>query len=381
MSSKWVECKFEDILSIPIRNGLSKPKAVRGIGVKMVNMGEIFRYSRIYDIDMERVPTTDRELITSRLVAGDLLFARQSLVLEGAGKCSIIMETEEDLVYESHLIRARLNNKIAQPSFYFYYFNSPIGKGNVRSIVEQVAAAGIRGSDLKKLSIPLPPLSEQKTIAATLSCLDDMAELNNHTNQLLEEIAQAIFKHWFVDFEFPNEDGQPYKSSGGAMVDSELGEIPEGWRVGILDECIDFINGYAFSSKDLLDEHSDDCYHVFKMGHIKKGGGLNNDGTKSYIPKDQFNLSSKYILKKGDLLMCMTDMKANVALLGHTALMNEDNKYVVNQRVGLLRINNDFGISYLYLYILTNSKDILENLRGRANSGVQVNLYRKQIKT
>ena len=235
-------------------------------------------------------------------------------------------------------------------------------------------------SALMNYIVPLIPLSEQKSIAATLSCLDDMIELNNRTNQILEEIAQAIFKSWFIDFEFPNEDGEPYKSSGGEMVVSELGKIPKGWRVGTLDECIDFINGYAFASKDLLDEYAHNCYHVFKMGHIKKGGGFNSDGTKSYVPKDGFDLNSKYILRKGDLLMCMTDMKANVALLGHTALMNEDNKYVVNQRVGLLRINNDIGISYPYLYILTNSKDFIENLRGRANSGVQVNLSTNEIK-
>ncbi len=92
---------------------------------------------------------------------------------------------------------------------------------------------------LNSLNVNIPTLSEQKAIAATLSCLDYMIELNNHANQVLEEMAQAIFKHWFVDFEFPNEDGQPYKSSGGAMLDSELGEIPEGWRVGRFNELID----------------------------------------------------------------------------------------------------------------------------------------------
>lgn len=78
--------------------------------------------------------------------------------------------------------------------------------------------------------------------------------------------------------------------------------------------------------------------------------------------------------------MCMTDMKGNVALLGHTALMNEDDKYIVNQRVGLLRPKNDVGIDYPYLYILTNSFDFIEELRSRANSGVQVNLSTNEIK-
>lgn len=268
------------------------------------------------------------------------------------------------------------NNKKSDISFLYYLLS--ILQLNKRHI--GTSQPLLTQEILNSISISYPELNEQNAIAATLSCLDDMIELNNRTNQVMEEMAQGIFKRWFVDFEFPNEDGEPYKSSGGEMVDSELGEIPKGWRVGTLDECIDFINGYAFASKDLLDEYAHNCYHVFKMGHIKKGGGFNSDGTKSYVPKDGFDLNSKYILRKGDLLMCMTDMKANVALLGHTALMNEDNKYVVNQRVGLLRINNDIGISYPYLYILTNSKDFIENLRGRANSGVQVNLSTNEIK-
>lgn len=79
---------------------------------------------------------------------------------------------------------------------------------------------------VKNHIIKLPPLEEQEKIATILSCLDDKIELNNEMNKTLEEMAQSIFKRWFVDFEFPNDDGQPYKSSGGEMVDSELGMIP-----------------------------------------------------------------------------------------------------------------------------------------------------------
>ena len=193
-------------------------------------------------------------------------------------------------------------------------------------------------------------------------------------------MAQAIFKQWFVDFEFPNEDGEPYKSSGGEMIESELGLIPKGWEVVLLEEVAEFQNGYSFKSKELLDEDQGDCFHVFKMGHIKKGGGLNKEGTKSYVPKTDYGNLSRYIVKKGDLLMCMTDMKSNVALLGHTALMDEDNKYILNQRVGLIRTLDKEKMNYPYLFILTNSKGFIENLRSRANSGVQVNLSTKEIK-
>ncbi|EGP5551712.1 restriction endonuclease subunit S [Enterococcus faecium] len=83
--------------------------------------------------------------------------------------------------------------------------------------------------------------AEQKAIAHILSTLDDKIEVNNQINKTLENMAQAIFKQWFVDFEFPNEDGEPYKSSGGEMVESELGMIPKGWEVKELGEIIDII--------------------------------------------------------------------------------------------------------------------------------------------
>jgi type I restriction enzyme S subunit len=87
---------------------------------------------------------------------------------------------------------------------------------------------------VKNHKIRIPDLPTQTVIAEILSSLDDKIELNNKINQELETLAQTLFKQWFIDFEFPNENGDPYKSSGGEMVDSELGEIPKGWEVKTL---------------------------------------------------------------------------------------------------------------------------------------------------
>lgn len=90
---------------------------------------------------------------------------------------------------------------------------------------------------------PKPLLDEQQQIASILFSLDDKIELNRKINQNLEEMGKALFKHWFVDFEFPNKEGKLYKSSGGEMVDSELGEIPKGWEVGKLKDLIEITSG------------------------------------------------------------------------------------------------------------------------------------------
>ena len=180
---EWIS--LEELLYSPIRNGLTKPKAVRGNGVKMIAMGEIFAHSRIANITMDRVPVTEKEYTNCRIDEGDLLFARQSLVLEGAGKCSIVTEVNEPTVFESHLIRVKIDPQKANPYYIFYYFNSRHGRDNIATIVEQVAAAGIRGSDLIKLKIPCPDLETQDRIAKALCIIDEKIELNTKINNNL----------------------------------------------------------------------------------------------------------------------------------------------------------------------------------------------------
>jgi len=247
------------------------------------------------------------------------------------------------------------------------------------------AVGGVRGSleleDFENMQLPIPHIDKQREIVKEYNTIQNRIALNQQLIQKLEETAQAIYREWFVEFEFPDKNGKPYKSSGGEMVwNEELEkEIPKGWNVGVLGDCIDFYNGYGFESEELLNEKLEDCYSVFKMGNIKKGGGFNIDGTKSWIEKSKCVGLKRFVLQKGDLLMCMTDMKDNIGLLGNTALMTVDNEFIVNQRVGLIRTSNEIGVSYRFLYLVTNSAAFLQDLRSRANRGVQVNLTTNEI--
>ena len=265
---EWKEYKLGELLEIPIRNGLTKPKAIRGQGVKMIGMKEIFAYDIIRDCDMELVPVTEKELASSLIFQEDLLFARQSLTLEGAGKCSIVASVSDNTVFESHLIRLRINKKIANPYFIYYYFSSRYGKEQIKGLVQQVAAAGIRGKELINLIISIPSLPTQQKIANILSSLDDKIEVNRRINDNLEQQAQALYKQWFVDFEFPNEEGNPYKSSGGKMIKSEMGEIPEKWHVGALKDIANVIMGQSPNGKS-FNENGEGI--VFYQGRTEFG--------------------------------------------------------------------------------------------------------------
>lgn len=214
----WDSIRFGDLYSEDSRNGLTKPSKVRGSGYKMINMGELFANDRIYDIPMELVPLKDSEKKNAKVEKGDLLFARQSLVLEGAGKCCIVMDVSSLTVFESHLIRVRLDKTKANPLFYYYYFKSPFSP--VSTIVSQCAQAGIRGSDLQELDVSFPPLPVQDRIASILTKYDELIENNQKQIKLLEEAAQRIYKEWFVDLRFPGHENTEI-----------LDGIPAGWRI------------------------------------------------------------------------------------------------------------------------------------------------------
>ena len=220
---KWQQREFVELYKIPSRNGLSKPSKVRGIGYKMINMGELFSNDRIYNIDMELVPLTDAEKEKAKIEKNDLLFARQSLVASGAGKCSIVMETDDLTVFESHLIRVRLDRKIANPMFYYYYFKS--SNSPMKAIIQHSVQAGIKASDLEKLLVSVPPLEIQTKIAELLSKMDDMINVNNRINKNLEQQVSILYQSWFENFEITN------------------GVCPESWFYQELSTIADIASG------------------------------------------------------------------------------------------------------------------------------------------
>ena len=269
----------------------------------------------------------------------------------------------------------------------FVYYNLSGRKNEIQFLASGAAQPIMNKTAFSNLPISVPPVEVQKAIASVLGALDDKIENNRRMNETLEEMARAIFKSWFVDF-----DPVHAKAAGNAPVHmnadtaalfpSSFGDdgLPTGWETSKFEDLIEFRNGYAFKSKELSKDLKSD-FAIFKMGHIKVGGGFNpNYKTDHLIPKASPKMK-EFILKTGDILMSMTDMKDNVRLLGHTALFYEkDANFLVNQRVGLIKAKKEIT-NYPYIYCLTNNQTFLYEIRKRANSGVQVNLSTVGIKT
>ncbi len=350
---EWIKCKIGDIVDIhrgasprPIQNFISSS------GMPWVKISDA-------TASTSRFITETKEFIIEEGISKSVVVNPGDLIVSNSatpGLPKFLQITA--CIHDGWLYFSNYKN-VTKEFLYYKFFDI---QRNLNNLANGSVFQNLKTDIVKDFDILLPPLSTQQKIAQILSSLDDKIELNNKINANLEQQAQALFKSWFVDFE-------PFG-----------GEMPAGWRVGTLSDVADYYNGYAFSSKELLDEPNDDCFDVFKQGHIVKGGGFNADGTKSWFPKAKCDKLQNFILKKGDILMAMTDMKGNVAILGNTAIMPIDDKYIVNQRVGLLRAKKELEVDYPYLYLLTNEHDFLMDLRSRANSGVQVNLSSTAIK-
>jgi type I restriction enzyme S subunit len=146
-----------------------------------------------------------------------------------------------------------------------------------------------------------------------------------------------------------------------------------------LDELCEFTNGFAFKSSDYIDA-SAETMEVFRMGYICRGGGFKEDSTPVFVPRAYGKNLDKFILKSGDVVIAMTDMKDKVAILGNTARIRHDNRFVLNQRAGCIRVKRRDLLDPDYLYFYSNSIPHVDYLRSRANSGVQVNLSTSAIK-
>ena len=155
-----------------------------------------------------------------------------------------------------------------------------------------------------------------------------------------------------------------------------MNKIPENWITYKISDLCDFQNGYAFNSSDYVEEGMP----IIRMSNISIDGNLNltSENTK-YYPREKAAILKKYVLNKNDVVMAMTDMTKDMGIIGKTAIIDEDNKYLLNQRVGRLIIKNPKILDYKYLHRYTNSPRFLDYAKQHCSGGVQLNLSTKAI--
>lgn len=274
-----------------------------------------------------------------------------SIVIGRVGSyCGSLFLTTQPSWITDNAIKATSKNE-NDPRFIFYLLhtlnlNSRSGGSGQPLLNQQI---------LQSIPIAVPNLSEQQQIASILSSLDDKIELNRRMNKTLEEMGKVLFKRWFVHFEFPNENGEPYKSSGGEMVESELGVIPKGWKVTKIDEVCNTFGGGTPSTKKT---------EYWKDGNILWATPTDITALKSpiifdtsrKITKEGLSNSSAKLLSAGTILLTS---RATVGLLAIS-----DKPITTNQGFIAIECKGMPSNFYMYFNLFNRQHEIISKATG-----------------
>lgn len=335
LPSNWEIATMEEALEKIIDYRGKTPKksevGIATLSAKSVKNGYI-DYSNAYCISEEEYK---RFMVRGFPEKGDILMTTEAPL-------GYVAKLDNDKVgIAQRLLTLRGKEKYLENNYLMYYLMSAIGQHQLLSRASGTTVTGIKQSEFRKVLISIPPIAEQQAIAKILSDLDEKIEINNKINKKLEEMAQAIFKQWFVDFEFLNEDGKPYKSSGGEMVESELGIIPKGWEVGSIYEVANVIYGAPFSSKKFNEDKIG--LPLIRIRDLKTA-------KPSFYTEEKHKNATK--VKTGDILVGMD--------AEFTPTIWRGNEGYLNQRVCMFKSNNDYLHDYFIYEIIKPYMNLME---------------------
>ena len=237
--------KFEKGISVP-RDRLSITN-----NIAYLHYGDIYKiYNHVVDINKEidnilKISTDEKYKKTQLLKDGDIVYNLTSESVDDLGK-AVYIRNPNNIPFVSGMettIMRVTDKSILLPEYLNYILSTYKFKCLLRQYVTGMKVYRVHPRDIGRIEIEVPDINEQKKIIDILNPFNDKIELNNQMNQTLEEIENLLYKRWFVDFEFPDDKGNPYKSSGGEMVNSELGMIPKGWEVKELGEVLEISSG------------------------------------------------------------------------------------------------------------------------------------------
>jgi type I restriction enzyme S subunit len=308
------------------------------------------------EINFNRIYNTEKSITKEGLINSSAKWIEENSVVVAmygatAGKSAI---TKIPLTTNQACCNITVNNSKADYRFVYYALYNDYKC--LASLANGGAQQNLNAQLIKDFDIPNFPLNEQIKIANLISTLDDKIELNRRINDNLEQQAQALYKSWFVDFE-------PFK--GEKFVDSELGKIPEGWRVGKIGNYCKVRSGYAFKSSWWTDKG---C-KVIKIKNITEESKLDLNNC-SHVLESNTIKASDFMVSAGDVLIAMTG-----ATIGKFCIVPylQNNTYV-NQRVGKFFLGNDPIKKLPFLYNTLKQGKVLSEIISKGQGSAQPNI-------
>lgn len=272
------------------------------------------------------------------------LYDKPSVLLPRKGTLDNIQYADKafwtvDTIYYTEVNSEKVN------AYYLYNYLKLLDLSNLDS---GTGVPSMTFDSYYNLNVKLPSLESQQKIAAVLSSLDDKIALNRRMNAKLEQMAKRLYDHWFVQFDFPNADGKPYKASGGKMVWNETlkREIPEGWEVKKLGELFTTNRGVSYSTKTITGEIG---IPMINLASFSPDGSYKIDGIKVYTGE----YTQEKVLKPFDLVMCNTQQTAidfSKDIIGKALLVPDifEGDITSSHHVNTLKVHNEKLKFYLY---------------------------------
>ena len=277
---------------------------------KKTTLGDLVTFQRGYDLPKSEFRSGKHPIAGSNGIIGfhnRYTTRGPSITLGRSGNLGTPYYYDSDFwAHNTVLFAKEFHN--SDPKFIYYLLQTI----DFKQFNSGSAVPSLNRNYIHPLEVVVPERIEtQREIANKLSAFDERIELNRKTNQTLGEMAQAIFKEWFIDFNYPGATGE--------MVESPLGPIPKGWRVGVLGDLCKVIKGTSYMSSELVPSRT----ALVTLKSINRGGGFNNNGFKEYAGK----YKPDQTLDEGDLVLAQTDMTQKAEVVGSPAIVENPFEY------------------------------------------------------
>ena len=351
-------------------SGLSSKKEQAGHGAPFVSFGTVFNNYFLPEELPDLMDTNEKEQQIYSIKTGDVLITRTSETIDELAMSCVAVKDYPKATYSGFTKRLRPKREgIAYPKYMAFYFRSALFRKAVTNNAFMTLRASFNEDIFTFLDVYLPDYDEQVRIGDMLYNIECKIQKNKEINDYLEEMAKTIYDYWFVQIDFPNENGKPYKSSGGKMVNSNGHIIPESWTFCKIQDIISNICT-GLNPRDNFKLGTGDIKYI-TVKNLTPNGTLDFTGCDTIDESARTIVHNRSDIQIGDILF------ASIAPLGRCYLIqSEPTDWDINESVFSIRANTDIITpAFLYLYFMSDAfiKHATSSSTGSIFKGIRIN--------
>ena len=349
--SEWKRYKLSELYEMS--SGISSTKEQAGHGSPFLSFSVVFNNYFLPDSLIDLMDTTDGDKQKYSINEGDIFLTRTSETVDELAMSSVALKDYPEASFSGFLKRLRpVDKTIVYPKFMAFYLRSPLFRRTIINNTVMTLRASFNEAMFSYLEIMLPDFDTQKKIGDFFYSLEKKKQINNQINQELEAMAKTLYDYWFVQFDFPDQNGKPYKSSGGKMVyNPELKrEIPEGWEVEKLGELAQFKNGINYEKTSSGSEK----VKIINVRNISSSTIFINQTDLDEIFLENYK-STNFIVNEGMILITRSGIPGATRLVSELEAKTVYSGFIIASEV------NDLINKNLIFYYLKNVEEVLKN--------------------